>query len=714
MARKTAVTKRRKNKRKEKPEKGHRQRIFISGAMLLFFVGAVVFRLVQLQLDPDLRFSEQDLKRIGSIQIDRPRGDIVDRGGRVLATNRIVYSLSVDPEKVKHPKETAHYLSSRLGMTRTDLMERLTRTNSKGRPMRLVWLKRRMIADEVEKLGDWKSLKDAKALLLRNEMQRHYPENDLASHILGFSNHIGVGSEGIELKYDEYLTGVAGEQKTRAIPNGANGRLLLGFKTLSYKAPTGGDDVKLTLDSTIQYSLEQALDKAMLEKKAPSAMGIVMDVNTGAILALANRPGYDPNFFNKVDTALLRNRVVTDMFEPGSSFKIVTASAALELGLVDSNHMIDCMGGRFNPYGHTIRDTHELDVVPFSEAFAQSSNIAIIKVAALLGEERLESWIRRYGFGKRTNVGVAGEINGLFRSRDKWSRLSMGSLPMGQEIGVTAMQLAKAFSVIANGGNLVQPYIVEKITSKEDETLFKHQPAEKQRILSESVAKTMQDFCYRVVTSEDGTGSEAAVPEYRVGGKTGTAQIADLENGGYYKNLYTTVFAGFGPIANPRLACVIVVDRPAIKRHHGGHVCGPVFREVMRDALIHLNVPPDPMDSDLAQKARKMRVASNDADPDTVGRRIMLDLLEPGDLDSNVDRLDLVASSKESSAVGPLMPSFMGLTKRAAKEQAIQLGLQWDPRGVGRVIRQEPLAGTPISDTRVCKLIFSTTHDQDA
>jgi cell division protein FtsI (penicillin-binding protein 3) len=708
------MPKKRQPKRNTHPDRGHRFRIYFSGLLLTLFIGAIVLRLVQLQLDPDLRFSEQDLKRIGSIQIERPRGDILDRSGRTLATNRIVYSLSVDPEKIKHPKETAAYLSPRLGMSQRDLIERLTRTNAQGRPMRMVWLKRRMLSDEAAQLGDWKSLKDAKGLTLHNELKRYYPENDLASQVLGFANHEGIGSEGIELKYDQYLTGVAGEQKTRAIPNGDKGRLLLGFKTLSYKAPTGGDNVRLTLDSTIQYSLEQSLDKAMAENNAKQAMGIVMDVDTGAILALSNRPGYNPNFFNDVEAGIRRNRVVTDIFEPGSSFKIVTASAALELGLIAPDDQIDCMGGKFNPYGHTIRDTHELDVAPFWETFAQSSNIAIIKVAALLGEERLESWIRRFGFGQRTKLDVPGEISGFFRPRAKWNGLSMGSLPMGQEIGVTAIQLAKAFSVIGNGGNLVQPYMVDKIRSKEGELLYSYQAEPKQRIISEDIATTMQELCHLVVTSEDGTGEKAAIPEYRVGGKTGTAQIADHVNGGYYKDKYTTIFAGFGPINNPRLACVIVVQEPMVRLHYGGHVCGPVFREVMRDALIHLNVPPDPMAGEDAEKARGLRLAENEADADTVSDRVVLDLLEPTELDINVDRLDLVQAKTDSVDLGEVMPSFIGLSKLAAKQQAIKLGIQWDPRGVGRVVRQEPAVGTSMKDVRVCKLIFSTTHDQDA
>ena len=270
-----------------------------------------------------------------------------------------------------------------------------------------------------------------------------------------------------------------------------------------------------------------------------------------------------------------KNRALLDMFEPGSAFKIVTASAALEHGLIVPETLIDCEGGAFNPYGHRIRDFHKLGVEPFSKCFEESSNIAIIKVGAMLGKERLETWIRRFGFGDRTSPDFQFESPGMFRPLSEWSGLSMGALPMGQEIAVTIPQMARAFAVIANGGFLVEPYFVEQAATRDGRVTYRHEAPPPTRILSERTAATMRDLSYQVVRY--GTGAPASIPEYRVGGKTGTAQMARKDGRGYDPDRYTTVFAGFAPVGNPRLVAIIVVQEPMIRLHYGGYVCGPVF-----------------------------------------------------------------------------------------------------------------------------------------
>ena len=699
-------------KRSKQPtiEKGHRIRIVIAGAALSLCFMVVAARLVQLQVDPDLRFSEEDIRHIGKIQIDRPRGDILDRRGRTLATNRMVPSLSVNPGKVTDARELARFLAPRLGVTEHDLMEPLLRTNKHGVPMKFVWLKRRMTKDEAARLGDLSALPQSDALMLRQESVRYYPEKELASHILGFVNLEGVGSEGVEAKFNKYLSSESGERISRVDRK----RNALGFRTLEYRAPSGGANVSLTIDAALQYTLEQELDKAMELNHSTAAMGILMDPDTGAILAMATRPAFDPNRFNKYTSELRRNRAVTDFFEPGSAFKIITASAALELGLVTPNMQIDCLNGTFNPYGHPISDTHKLGVVSFAETFAQSSNIAIIKVAALLGPERLESWINRFGFGRRTGLEVQLESPGLFRPLKRWNGLSMGSLPMGQEIAVTIPQLAQAFSVIANGGELVEPYMVERVISKEGEVVYSHNPSERQRLISESTAKTMRDLCHLVVTHQDGTGGKAAIQEYRVGGKTGTAQIADEVYGGYYKDKYTTVFAGFAPISDPKITCVIVVTDPRVELHYGGHVCGPIFRNVVREALIKLNVPKDPMILNGSQKPGTMLANGEAYDSDTITARVDFDVLEPTMNNEPVDGLELITLARDTNQTGPVLPSFLGLTRLQAKAKLLELGLQWDPKGAGRVVRQNPAAGTRMEDVRVCKLVFSHGGENDA
>lgn len=429
----------RQNKTKKSKKNGlsktnddHRTRLRLIAITMVGAFALIGIRLIQFQIDPDLRFSQEVLNHTGSKLVERPRGTIYDVNARPLATNRQVPSLSVNPERVENPGQLALYLSQRMDLTYEDLYERVTRTNSKGKPMQLVWLQRRMSKEESLRIGNVEDSPEPKALLMQHEAIRFYPEKDLASQVLGFSDLAGRGIEGIEKKFDSHLFSEAGEMSMRV----DNKRRAIAAGT--YRAPTGGDDITLTINAQLQYTLEQELDKAMLEHNATRSMGLLMDPDTGAILAMATRPAFDPNEYGSSQDEHRLNSAVTDSFEPGSSFKIVTAAAALELGLVTTETPIDCMNGQFRPYRRrVIHDTHPLSVTPFGETFVQSSNIAIIKVADLLGPERLESWIRRFGFGAKTGLEVPLESRGLFRGRDNWSGYSMSSLPMGQEIAVT-------------------------------------------------------------------------------------------------------------------------------------------------------------------------------------------------------------------------------------------------------------------------------------
>jgi cell division protein FtsI/penicillin-binding protein 2 len=486
-------------------------------------------------------------------------------------------------------------------------------------------------------------------------------------------------------------------------------RTLLESETIAREEPKGGEDVHLTIDTDLQHVLERALDRRMEEMVAPRAMGILMDPYTGAILALANRPSFDPNAYNTTDPEMRKNRAVLDIFEPGSAFKIVTASAALDLGILTPETLVDCEGGSFKaPFRRRlIRDTHPMDVVPFSKAFEESSNIAMIKVSSHIGEERMDQWIRRFGFGTPTSRDFQSESRGIYSPVDKWSKLTLASLSMGQEIGVTMPQLARAFAAVANGGYLVEPHFVDRAVARTGETTYRFQMDTQQRIMSPATAATMRELCFQVVLN--GTGEPAAIPEFRAGGKTGTAQMAKNAEevakdgpGGYSTRRYTSVFAGFAPVAQPRLVCVIVIAEPMGPSHYGGTVCGPVFKEVVREALIKMNVPEEPMPP---KEGAAVQVAN---DADTVNARDLLELegFEMDDLFEEVTRLELVAKKSEVGHGAPRLPSFLGMTKREAKELIGKLQLPWDPRGAGWVVSQHPAPGTPLSDVIVCSLKF--------
>lgn len=680
------------------PARVHRVRIRVVLWLGLLGLCQVVLQLLHLQIDPDLKLTNEGLRHVGYTELHIPRGDIVDRNGTVLARERRTPSLSAQPYKIADPYTTALRLSALLDMEENDILDRLLRRDANGNKMRFVWVRRWLTDTELDRLNRLEPhLREG--LTIEFEPARHYPQGEVAAHVLGFANRELRGAEGIELIYDEYLRSIPGKRVARVDAR----RNILESLNLETLQPSGGDTVHLTLDVALQHRLEQELDKAVEAAKAEGAMGLIMDPRTGAVLAMACRPAFDPNEFYATDAADRKNRALVDVFEPGSVFKIVTAAAALEMGLVTPSTLIDCEGGAFNPYGHRINDYHKLGVEPFWLCFAESSNIAMIKVAAQLGPERLAWWIRRFGFGAPTSRDFRGESRGIFRPVNEWSRLSMGSLPMGQEIGVTMPQLAQAFSVIANGGFLVEPYLVEKCVSRAGETTYARPAQKPERILSPETAAIMQDLCYRVVT--DGTATRAQIAEYRVGGKTGTAQIAP-----YHLNQYNAVFCGFAPLDDPRLVAVIVVHKPGVRERWGGWVCAPVFREVARDYLVRTNCPLDPMSISV-----NVAEAAPGDDADTAAGRVGTTSEAILALDEALDSLKLRAHPEDSTGIETGLPDFSGLTKREALARLRDLGLPWDLHGDGWVIEQDPPAGAPLDSVALCRLVFgpdeSTIHE---
>lgn len=668
---------------------------FLLWGVIVTFVG-VAIGLCRVHTNPDNRLSQEEETHIVRAVLEVPRGEIRDCEGRLLAKDQQVDSLYADPRQIADPDAMASMLAGTLGLKEHEVRARLERLDAKGNTKKSVSIKRWLTESEsaaIERLDPAMR----QGLRTEKEWSRYYPEGELGAHVIGFVNRERYGCEGVEAAFDKYLRCVPGKRKVRADCR----RVALDSRTLEYVQEEGGESIQLTIDKVTQRVLEMELDKALERCEAPRGMGMVVNPKTGAILALACRPAYNPNTFWQVPPEQYKNRALVDVFEPGSVFKIVTFSAVLEHGLVTTTSEIDCENGFFNPYGHTIRDYHKLSRVPLSESFAESSNIATIKLAAMLEPERFESWMRRYGFGMKCSDDFTAESRGILRPLSDWSRLSMGALPIGQEISVTMPQLARAFSVIANGGLLVDPYLVERVIARDGSTSYQHQPEQPQRVLSEATAATMRELCHLVVSH--GTGAPASIPEYRAGGKTGTAQIArpKADGGGYYPDKYTTIFAGFAPVSDPQVCAVIVVQEPAIRLHYGGYVCGPVFKEVVRDTLIRMKCPPDPMEQDLVFEDLT-------EDADTVAAREDFEVPAPDmTVPGLLDGLELVALDGEPCLEGPVLPDFKGMTKRQAKEYIGKLGLRWDSQGAGRVVEQEPPAGTPLPNVSLCRLTFS-------
>lgn len=491
-----------------------------------------------------------------------------------LAVSLNVSSVYAVPRKIQDKYRVSKELKRILGLKEDFLIERLSRDKA------FVWLARKLKPDtarEVEKLK-------LKCIGLIPEPKRFYPGGELASHMLGFVGIDNEGLEGIERLYDRYISGKAGLRLSRI---DGKGRIIHDDLTLP---PVDGYDLVLTLDETIQHIAEISLDKAYKRWNAKAATVIVMEPYSGNILALANRPTFNPNQIEKNNTDAIRNRAICDIYEPGSVFKIVTASGVLEEGVVQLIDRFYCEQGSFRVAGgHILNDHKPHGWLTFEEVIEQSSNIGTAKVAAKLGTAKLYEYIKRFGFGDTSGVDMPGEVKGIIRPPNKWSKLSPFTIPMGQEIGVTSIQIASAMSAIANGGILYRPRIAQCIKDRDGKIIRTFEPVAKTRVISPDTSTYLKKILSGVV--KEGTGKLAAVPGYSSAGKTGTAQ--KLEDGGNYSHSkFVATFAGFAPVDNPALCIVVVLDEPH-PYYYGGVVSAPVFSEVAKESLRYLGVPSD-------------------------------------------------------------------------------------------------------------------------
>lgn len=534
----------------------------------------VIFRLILIMfVEHETYFARAKIQQIKKEEITPKRGNIYDRKGRELAVSLEKESLFVDPlalrdykdiEKLKaYVKVNAHLLE-----------------NSTNRNRRFIWIERKIDSHMANQI---KALK-IEGLGFVTEGARFYPKGFLASHVIGFVNIDEQGIEGLESYYDRYLKA---QKSAKTVLRDARGKKLSEGDLDEIK----GSDLFLTIDEGLQYIVEKHLDWTVKKWQANSAIAIMMDPFTGEILALANRPTYDPNSLKSLkNPAIIRNRAITDLYEPGSTFKIVTATAALEEGIVKTNTKFDCSLGHIEVGGKKVKDAHKHGVLTFEEVIQKSSNVGTIKIAMMLGRERLYNYIKKFGFGEKTGVDLPGEISGYVRPLSRWSGTSMGAIPIGQEVGVTALQILRAYSAIANGGYLVKPYVVSEIRSPEGKIVYKA-VIDRERIVSEKTAYTLREILKKV-TQEGGTATTAKVEGNNVAGKTGTAQKYDPKTKRYSKDKYVSSFVGFIPAENPRIALIVVVHDPR-GAHYGGVVAGPVFRAISDEAMAYLNVPRD-------------------------------------------------------------------------------------------------------------------------
>lgn len=502
------------------------------------------------------------------------RGMIYDRNLRELAVSINLDSVFIDPALVEDRQSAANKLSEVLEEDPDVILKKLN--NDK----RFAWLARRIdarAANDIKRLS-------IKGIGFIKEPKRVYPNDTLASHVLGFVGLDDEGLEGIELLYDDYLTGTVGWIYSI---RDAKKREVHGYEYREIP-PADGNDVVLTIDSVVQSFAENALDSTFKKYNAKGGMIVVMDPYTGDILALANRPTFNPNKIGDSSVEARRNRVICDFFEPGSSFKIVTATAVIEEDVIGMDDEIYCENGEFKWSKHIYHDHKPHEWLKFKDIIKHSSNIGTMKSALKVGSKRLYRYIKRFGFGKKTDIDLPGEVEGIIRPTNKWSKLSLCSISMGQEVTVTAIQLACALSSVANGGFYVKPRIIAKVQDKTGYVIKKFEPRKLHRVMSVEASQKVRGILRGVV--EKGTGTRAEVKGYSPAGKTGTAQKVE-EDGRYSHRKFMSSFIGFLPYDDPKFVVVVLMDEPR-PQYYGGTVCAPVFKKVAEQLMRYYKIEP--------------------------------------------------------------------------------------------------------------------------
>ncbi len=505
------------------------------------------------------------------------RGTIYDRNHMELAVSIEVESLFARPHLMKDINDAAKKISSVLETPRSQILKKL---NCKKK---FVWIERKLNPSRAEKIKSF----NIAGLGFVQESQRFYPNKELAGQVLGFAGMDSHGLEGLELEYDSVLKG---RTRVMVVERDALGRHLFteGLKTEDHSE---GHDIILTIDKNIQYLAEKELQAAVSISRAKGGTAVVMDPWTGEILAMAIVPLFNPNQFLKSKPEIWRNRAVTDLFEPGSTFKSFLIASALEEKLIKSKDIFFCENGSYRVANRIIHDVHPFGWLSVKKILMHSSNIGASKISRQLGMELFYKYIRKFGFGSETQIQFPSEATGFVPLPYHCSEHTKSAIAFGQGISVTALQLATAYSAIANGGLLMQPSFVKKVLDSSGMVVQENASSFRSRVVSEKTMRAVKDMLKSVVR-EDGTGEKASVAGFTVAGKTGTSQKTEKRISGYSRKKIIASFAGFVPADRPRLTILVIIDEPE-KMAFGGEIAAPVFSRIAQFALNYLHVPPD-------------------------------------------------------------------------------------------------------------------------
>jgi cell division protein FtsI (penicillin-binding protein 3) len=658
-------------------------RLVVAALALMAWSAAIEARLVYLQVarhaDLTTRAERQQLR---TVETTAKRGDILDRAGRVLAYSVDADSIYAVPTEISDPDAAAQALCGVLedcgSRERRTLAERIRR----GRAF--AYVRRQVSPDEARRVAAL----DLEGIGFMKENRRYYPNKDLAAHVLGYVGIDNTGLSGLEASYDSLIKGRAG---TVLIQTDARRHA---FSRIE-RPPTTGATIELTIDQYLQHVAERELRAGVEENRAAGGVAVVMDPRSGEILALANWPSFNPNAYRDSKPEAQRNRAVQDLYEPGSTFKIVTASAAFEEKVIDPDDQIDVSAGNIRFGARVINDDHNYGVLSFADVLVKSSNVGAIKVGLALGSERLGFYMKRFGFGRRTSPDFPGESAGIMWDPARLTDSALASVSMGYQVGVTPLQMAAAVSSIASGGELFEPRIVRAVIVDGIRTPVPHKVV--RRTVSTATAATLTSIMEEVITR--GTGKQAQVPGYTVAGKTGTAQ--KVVNGQYSRSEYNASFVGFIPSRNPAFVIVVVVDSPHGRNaYYGGTVAAPIFQRIADAALRHQGIPPsiNPEPPVLVARRDDPGERPTSGSVDIVRGRPLVSQGRSSELPAIVTLAGVAAGS------AALFPDLRGLGARDALRMLARMGLAARVVGAGVVVDQAPAAGSPIERGSVATL----------
>jgi cell division protein FtsI (penicillin-binding protein 3) len=680
------------------PDVSTRRTLFVA-AFVTFWMLGISARLVYLQVsNHDTLVARAHKQQQEAIETSPTRGPLLDREERELARTIDTTSVFIAPDEFDKNENqavaeigcSAEILSSVLGRTQKDLFNQIMEARSSGR--RFLWIARRIAPEQAQLLETI----DLAGVHTRKEPRRFYPNGPLAAHLLGYVGLDGNGLAGIEQVYNERISGEPGKL---FLEKDSRGRA---YESTEISGRPG-QTIILTIDQSIQYQAETALTAAISRSGAKAGTAIVLEPHTGEILALANAPTFDPNDVGATTPAERANWALQNFYEPGSTFKVVAFSAAIEKGLAKPDDHIDCQMGSITIAKRVIHDHHSFGNLTIAEALAKSSNVAAIKLGLRVGDPTMYDYITRFGFGSRTGIELPGETAGMVHPLRRWLPSSIGSIAIGQEVGVTPLQMAAAFGALANDGVRIAPHLIREIRNAAGATVYRP-TAEQRRVISKETAGTLRGMLEGVTLN--GTAKKAQLDGYTAAGKTGTAQKIDTKTKTYSKTKFVASFVGFAPVNNPAVVIIVVIDEPG-GSYHGGEVAAPVFRQIAEQILPEMGVIPDTDFKGPELVARALQTPAEisklrqDEKRQEASRAATMPRVKARDNNGG----EIVYAVATSNAI--LMPDLRGRSVRDVARACTQLGMQVEARGDGgRVLGQMPQPGAELREGQTVYVDF--------